>query len=38
MLRHRRRLEPDQGLLLGLRELFDQIVQHLPLSLLSDHG
>jgi hypothetical protein len=31
-LRHRRWLEPDQGLIVGLYELFDQIVQYLPLN------
>jgi len=34
VLRHRRRLEPDQGFILGLHELFDQIMQHLPLGPL----
>jgi hypothetical protein len=31
LLWHRRRLEPDQGLLVGLYELLDEILQHLPL-------
>jgi len=31
LLRHRRRIEPDQGLLVGLYELLDEILRHLPL-------
>jgi len=33
VLRHRRGLEPDKGLLLELYELLDQVLQHLPLSV-----
>ena len=31
LFRHRRRLEPDQGVVLELHELFEQVLQHLPL-------
>jgi len=31
LLRHRRRIEPDQSLLVGLYELLDEILRHLPL-------
>ena len=32
VFRHRRRIQPHQGLFLGLQQLFEQVLQHLPLK------